>query len=294
MVRLGLLLLLSANLYAAESTVGFDAAATVYQAAAVRSQVRATLGSMPAKMRHLYADDESTGLSEDQLAAVEISATRGFRIDVFEPPAIAALAADLDTATVKGSLDFLHGNAGQHMVAADVALAETDEATLDKIASGELAAPSGGTDRSAILDKIAIASRTVDSAVQIYLTIARALAVGTAIGSGLDPIAADQRVSKNEDAALRADLAQRMQAPLRRSLAYGYRDLSNADLRSMLAFLDTKAGKKYTVATVAAMNAGFDAMGRRCGEQIGERWRETALAQRAQTTRTAPTPPDLP
>jgi hypothetical protein len=275
MIRLGLLLLLSSSLYAAESTVGFDSAATVYQAAAV------------------YADDQSAALSQEQLAAVETSATHGFRIDVFEPAAIAALAADLDTATVKSSLDFLHSDAGQRMVAADVALAETDEATFDKIASGELAAPSG-TERNAILDKIAIATHTVDSAVQIYLTIARALAIGTAIGSGLDPIAADQRVSKNEDAALRADLAQRMQAPLRRSLAYGYRTLSTADLRILLAFLDTKAGKKYTAATMAAMNAGFDAMGRRCGERIGERWREMALAQRAQTTRTAPTPPDLP
>jgi hypothetical protein len=293
MVRLGLLLLFSSGLYAAEPTVGFDTAATVYQAAAVRSQVRATLGSMPEKMRHLYADDQSAALSQEQLAAVETSATRGFRIDVFEPPAIAALAADLDPATVKSSLDFLHSAAGQRMVAADIALAETDEATLDKIASGELAAPSG-TERNAILDKIAIATRTVDSAVQIYLTIARALAIGTAIGSGLDPIAADQRVSKNEDMALRADLAQRMQAPLRRSLAYGYRNLSTADLRVLLAFLDTKAGKKYTAATIAAMNAGFDAMGRRSGERIGERWREMALAQRAQTTRTAPTPPDLP
>jgi hypothetical protein len=293
MVRLGLLLLLSSSLYAAESTVGFDTAATIYQAAAMRSQVRATLGSMPAKMRHLYADDQSAALTQEQLAAVETSATHGFRIDVFEPPAIAALAADLDTATVKSSLDFLHSDAGQRMVAADVALAETDEATLDKIASGELAAPSG-TERNAILDKIEIDTRTVDSAVQIYLTIARALAIGTAIGSGLDPIAADQRVSKNEDAALRADLAQRMQAPLRRSLAYSYRNLSTSDLRILLAFLDTKAGKKYIAATVAAMNAGFDAMGRRCGERIGERWREMALAQRAQTTRTAPTAPDLP
>jgi hypothetical protein len=291
MVRLGLLLLLSANLNAAESTVAFDMAATVYQAAAVRPQVRATLGSMPAKVRRLYADDESAALSEEQLAAVETGATHGFRIDVFEPPAIAALAADLDTAAAKNSLDFLHSSAGQRMVAADVALAETDDATLDKISSGELAAPSG-SERDAILDKIAIASRSVDSAVQIYLTTARALAVGTAIGSGMDPIAADQRVSKREDAALRADLAQRMQGPLRRTLAYGYRNLSNTDLRSMLAFLDTKAGKKYTTANVAAMNAGFDAMGRRCGERIGERWRELALAQGVKTTRSAAPPPE--
>ena len=293
MISLGMLLLLSANLAAAESGIGFDAAATLYQAAAIRAQVRASLGSMPLKLRRLYTADDPTDLSAEQLAAVETSATHGFRIDVFEPPAIAALAAGLDTAAAKDSLEYLHSGPGQRMAAADVALAETDEATLDKISSGELAARTS-RERDALLDKIAAANRSVDAAVEIYLSIARALAVGTAIGSGLDPIAAEQRVSKRSDAAMRKDIAQRMQVPLHRSLAYGYRDLSNAELGSMLAFLNAKAGKKYTTAAIAAMSAGFDAMGRRCGERIGERWRELAATQRAKTTRAASVPPQLP
>jgi hypothetical protein len=293
MIRLGLLLLLCAGVGAAESEVGFDTAATLYQAAEVRAQVRASLGSMPEKMRRLYSADESGSLSEDQLAAVETSATHGFRIDVFEPAAIAAMGAGLDAAAAKGALEFLHGASGQRMVAADVALAQEGESTLDKISSGELAAPAN-PERDAILDKIQVATHTVDSAVQIYLAIARALAIGTAIGGGLDPIAADQRAARNSDATVRATIAQRMQGPLRRSLAYGYRDLSTADLRNMLTFFGTKAGKKYTLAYIAAMNAGFDAMGRRCGERIGERWRELAVAQRATTTRAATMPPDVP
>jgi hypothetical protein len=293
MIRLGLLLLLSATLSAAESNIGFDTAATVYQAAAMRAQVRASLGSMPAKMRRLYSADEPTELSEEQLAAVESSATHGFRIDVFEPPAIAAFAVGLDAAAARDSLEFLHSGPGQRMVAADVALAETDEATLDKISSGELAVRAS-RERDVLLDKIEAASRSVDAAVEVYLGIARALAVGTAIGSGLDPIAADQRVSKNADAAVRKDIAQRMQVPLRRSLAYGYRDLSNADLGSILAFLSAKAGKKYVAASIAAMTAGFDAMGRRCGERIGERWRELAVGQREKTTHAATVPPGSP
>jgi hypothetical protein len=293
MLRLGLLLLLCASAGAAEPEVGFDTAATIYQAAQVRAQVRASLGSMPEKMRHLYSADDSGSLSEDQLAAVESSATRGFRIDVFEPEAIAALAAGLDAYSAKGALEFLHSTAGQRMVAADVALAMQGEAALDKISSGELAAPASA-ERDAILDKIAVASHAVDSAVQIYLAIARALAIGTAIGGGLDPIAADQRAAKNSDATVRTTLAQRMQEPLRRSLAYGYRDLSITDLRNLLTFLESKAGKKYTLASMAAMNAGFDAMGRRCGERIGERWRELAVAQRARTTRPATTSADTP
>ena len=293
MIRLGLLLLLSAGLSAAESGVGFDTAATLYQAAAVRAQVRASLGSMPKKMRRLYSADEPAELSEEQLAAVEASATQGFRIDVFEPPAIAALAAGLDAAAATESLEFLQGGPGQRMVAADVALAETDEATLDKISSGELVVRTS-RERDVLLDKIEAASRSVDAAVEVYLGIARALAIGTAIGSGLDPIAADQRVSRNSDAAMHKEVAQRMQVPLRRTLAYSYRDLSNADLGAILAFLNTKAGKKYVAASIGAMTAGFDAMGRRCGERIGERWRELAAAQRAKTTHAATVPPGLP
>lgn len=293
MLRLFLLLLLSAPLGAAEPTVTFDSAASVYQAAAVRSQVRASLGSMPAKMRTLYANDAAANLSQEQLAVVESSATHAFRIDVFEPPAIAAMAHDLDAAAVRNSLDFLQGAAGQRMVAADVALADTDEATLERISSGDLFVPPSPA-RDAILDQIESASHALDSAVQIYLTIARALAIGSAVGGGLDPIAAQQRVDKSADSTVREDIASHMQAPLRRSLAYGYRDLSDADLRAMLAFLGSKAGKKYATAYVDAMNAGFDAMGRRCGERIGERWREMAIAQHAKTTRVAVTPPASP
>ncbi|MFI4889014.1 MAG: hypothetical protein ACHQIL_00630 [Steroidobacterales bacterium] len=293
MVRIALLFLLSANLYAAEAGVDMDTAATVYQAAAVREQVRVSLRSMPAKMRRMFASDDSASLSAEQLDAVESAAARGFRVDVFEPPAIAALAAGLDAASVRDTLAFLRGNTGRRMVAADVALAELDAATLDMIASGELAAASGAN-RDVLFDKLEIATRSVDSAVQIYLTVARALAIGTAIGSGMDPIAAEQRVNRNADAAMRAELAQRMQEPLRRSLAYGYRDLSNADLHKMLSFLGTRAGERYTNAYVAAMNAGFDAMGRRCGEQIGESWHDLAKAQRATTTRPGAPQPESP
>jgi hypothetical protein len=141
MVRFAWLLLLSGPLYAAQSSVDFDTAATVYQAAAVRAQVRASLATMPAKIRRLYAAEDSQALSEEQLAAVEAGAVHGFRIALYEPPAIAALAAGLTAIAAREALAFLRSSAGQHMVAADVALAQADEASLDKISSGELTAP---------------------------------------------------------------------------------------------------------------------------------------------------------
>ena len=62
-------------------------------------------------------------------------------------------------------------------------------------------------------------------------------------------------------------------------MAYSYRELSIADLKHMLAFFESPAGKRFVTAYIAAMSAGFDAMGRRCGEQLGESLRELAQAQ---------------
>ena len=47
----------------------------------------------------------------------------------------------------------------------------------------------------------------------------------------------------------------------------------------MLTFLESPAGKRYVSAYIASLGAGFDAMGRRCGEQLGESLRELAQAQ---------------
>ena len=75
-----------------------------------------------------------------------------------------------------------------------------------------------------------------------------------------------------------------MREPLRRYLAYGYRDLSDADLKRILAFLDSAPGKHYTSAYIESIGAGFDAMGRRCGEELGESLRELAQAQAANSS----------
>ena len=106
MIRFALLswlswLSLTANVYAAESTVDIDTAAKLYQAAAMREQVRASLGAMPEHIRQLFAADTSAKLSEPQLAAVSAAAVRGFRIDVFEAPALQAFADHLDAATLE-------------------------------------------------------------------------------------------------------------------------------------------------------------------------------------------------
>jgi hypothetical protein len=291
MLRLLFLLALAADVHAGSAVVDIDTAATVYQDAAIRQQVRASLGAMPEQIRRLFEGDSASKLNADQLAAVTAAAKRGFRIDVFEVPALSVFANNLDPVTVKKTEAFLGSDLGRRMVAADVAVASMDQQDIDKVMQGEITAPTT-PQREAIFDKLERASRSTESAVQIFLTMGSAVAVGTAVGSGGDPAPAAERSHKAGEES-RAALEANMRQPLRRYLAYGYRDLSDADLKAVLAFLNSTAGKRYVSAYVASMNAGFDAMGRRCGEQLGESLRELAQAQLATTQREDSPPPQI-
>jgi len=289
MFRFALLVLVSTGLYAAQSAVDIETAAKIYQDAAIREQVRASLGAMPAHIRQLFSAD-TTALSDSQLNAVAAAAKRGFRIDVFEAPALSALAANLDAATVKKTDAFLESDLGRRMVAADMATATLDEPKIEKIMSGEVNAPST-PERDALFDKLEQASRSTESTVQIFLSMGQAVAIGTAVGSGRDKAAVAASARKSGEAS-RAELEQSMRVPLRRYLAYSYRDMNDADLKHLLAFLESPPGKRYVSAYVASLGAGFDAMGRRCGEQLGESLRELAQAQ-LDVPRVGPPPPAI-
>jgi hypothetical protein len=276
MFRLAALMLLSTGAYTAQS-IDIETAAKIYQEAAIREQVRASLGAMPAHIQQLFSADTAAQLSDQQLKAVTAAAKRGFRIDVFEAPALNAFAANLDAATVKKADAFLVSDLGRRMVAADMATATLEEAKIDTIMNGELTVPST-PQRDALLDKLELASRSTESMVQIFLSMGQAVAIGTAVGSGRDTAAVAESARKSGEAS-RPGLEQSMRAPLRRYLAYSYRDLSDGDLKHLLAFLDSPPGKRYVSAYIASLGAGFDAMGRRCGEQLGESLRELAQAQ---------------
>ena len=279
MIRFVLLMCLAANLQAAESTVDIDTAAQIYQDAAIREQVRASLGAMPEHIRQLFASDGSAKLSETQLAAVTKAAERGFRIDVFEAPALQAFATHLDTGTVTRAQAFLTSDVGKRVVSADLALASLSEADIDKVMSGQMTAPSTPK-RDVIFDKLERATHSTESTVDIFLSMGQAVAVGTAVGSGMDSAAVAQRAHQSGETS-RAGMEENMRQPMRRFMAYGYRDLSDSDLKHLLSFVESAPGKHYVAAYNASMGAGFDAMGRRTGEQLGESLRELAQAQMA-------------
>jgi hypothetical protein len=275
----GLCLAVSAGALAAESTIDIETAATVYQEAAMRDQVRASLGSMPEHIRQMFASDSSAKMTDAQLAAVTAAAVRGFRIDVFEAPALQALADHLDPATTKSVEAFLDSDLGMRMVSADVAVSKIGEENIDKVMNGEIKAPSTPK-RDVLFDKLERATRSAESTVQIFLGMGQAVAIGTAIGSGMNPEAVGERARKSGESG-RAALEDNVRIPMRRFMTYGYRDLSDADLKQILAFLESPAGKRYVTAYNASMGAGFNAMGRRTGEQLGESLREMAQAELA-------------
>jgi hypothetical protein len=290
MVRFALLMLLSAGPYAAQSAVDIETAAKIYQDAAIREQVRASLGSMPAHIRQLFSADNAAQLSDQQLSAVTAAARRGFRIDVFEAPALSALAANLDAPTVQKIDAFLESDLGRRMVAADTATARLEESQIERIMNGDDPVPST-PQRDALFDKLELASRSTESTVQIFLSMGQAVAIGTAVGSGRDQASVADSARKSGEAS-RPDLEQSMRMPLRRYLVYSYRDMSDADLKRLLAFLESPPGKRYVSAYIASLGAGFDAMGRRCGEQLGESLRELAQA-RLNVPMVGPPPPAI-
>ena len=291
MLRFVLLLALAADVHAAAGAVDIDSAAEVYQEAAIRDQVRSSLGAIPQQIRRLFEADAQSKLGPDQLAAVTAAANRGFRIDVFEAPALAVLASNLDPVTVKKTEAFLSSDLGRRMVAADVAVSSLDQDVIDKVMNGEISIATT-PQRDAILDKLEHASRSTESAVEIFLSMGTAVAVGTAVGAGQDPGPVQERSQKAGEES-RAALEESMRKPLRRYMAYGYRDLSDTDLKHVVSFMESTAGKHYVSAYIASMDAGFNAMGRRCGEQLGESFRELAQAQLATTQREDAPPPDI-
>jgi hypothetical protein len=289
MTRLMLMLLAALGCQPVLAAIDMDAAAQIYEAAAVREQVRASLPAMPARIRDMFKAEARQPLTEAQLKAIQDAAERGFRIDVFEPAAIAALAGNLDAANAQKVMKFLGSDLGVRMVASDAALSRLDEATIDQVMSGELKTP-GSPVRDALFEKLEVAARSTESTVQIFTSMGRAVAIGTAIGTGADPAAVEERSRKAAEIT-RADLEKGMREPLRRYMTYGYRNLSDADLKKLLAFLESKPGRSYVSAYTTAMGAGFDAMGKRCGERLGGTLRELAVAQ-AQSS--MPDPPAAP
>jgi hypothetical protein len=127
------------------------------------------------------------------------------------------------------------------MVAADLATAVLEEPTIEKIMSGDITAPST-PGRDALFDKLEHASRSTESTVQIFLSMGQAVAIGTAVGAGRDRAAVGESARKSGEAG-RAAMEENMRAPLRRYMAYSYRDLSDCGSQASAVVSAIRAGQ---------------------------------------------------
>ncbi len=262
--------------YSARAAIDMDTAGQIYEAAAIREQVRPTLTPLPKRMREMFAVGSKTTLTPMQGDALEQAAARGFTVSVFEPSALSAMAENFDAASAKKALAFLRSGAGARMVKADEALASLDPSSIDRVMTGEIKAP-GTPRRDVLFEKLERAAHLSESAAEVFFSLSDAVAIGTAIGAGTDPLAAAEQARAGD--AGQAEMATGMRESLRRYMAYGYRDLSDEDLKTIVAYLESKPGMRYAGAYAAAMAAGYKAMGKRAGEQIGGALRELAQTQ---------------
>ncbi len=156
---------------------------------------------------------------------------------------------------MKKSEAFFATDAGKQMVAAELGLASLSDADADKVINGDISAP-GTPQRNALFEKLERAERSSESTVQILVTMGTAVATGTAVGSGMDPGPVEQRTRKSGEAS-RQTLEENLREPMRRYMAYGYRDVSDADLKRVLSFLQSTAGKQYISAYLASLGPAF-------------------------------------
>jgi hypothetical protein len=250
----------------ASAAVSIDTAGRIFEAAAVREQVRASLVSMPKRIREMFSAQSSTTWTEAQLIAIGSAAGKGFRIDVFEPTALKAFADHMDDKSADKTLKFLKSPLGLRMVAADRAIAVLSETQIDDVLTGKTP-PTADAKRLAAVDQLERASHSAESTVEVFLALGRAVAVGTAIGTGNDPAKVEAELRKDSDDG-RPQMVEAMRESMRRYLNYGYRDLSTNDLNHLGSFLHSRAGKAYVEAYTAALAKGYEEMGKRCGEEI--------------------------
>ena len=94
-----------------------------------------------------------------------------------------------------------------------------------------------------LFDKVEHASRSTESTVQIFISMGQAVAIGTAVGARAGPGTVAAKSARKSGEAGRPGLEQSLREPLRRYLAYSYRDLSDADLKHLLALPGVPGGK---------------------------------------------------
>ena len=143
MFRIALLMMLAASPFAAEA-VDID---TARKDLPGRRDARTSARRRWRRCRRTCARCSgryvAAKLSAEQLAAVSAAAERGFRIDVFEPPALSALAANLDPGHRQEDARVpRRARLAGAWSRPTWPMAALDEQSIDRVMNGRLTAPS--------------------------------------------------------------------------------------------------------------------------------------------------------
>jgi hypothetical protein len=220
----------------------------------------------------------AANLDDKMVNALVASGKDAFRPDLLEADIGGRLAKKLTVGDMKGALAWLETDTGRRVTQAEELSSETiDEGRLHEYAETLKAKPLGPK-RTKLITEVISAS----NAVRAYAATMEAITLGVAIGlDTLQPVDRRQGEARLRGKMLELMPPDKVKAGLTQQLpivfALMYRDISDADLVSYVAFLKSVAGKRYQAGMTGAFTEGVRQASIRVGELVGQRQRNPAM-----------------
>lgn len=254
-----------------------DDAGAIAHRLMIRSGLSVQLRSLPGQME---ADIKRARSKVDgKLIAALVSASAvAFQPDLLQSDMTAALGKKLTVPEMNAALVWLESPAGQRVTRAEeLASAAFDEQHLAAYTRSLGKRPLPAARREMLSSLV-----TTTNAIQSALAVQEAMALGVAVG--MDTLQPPER--RQGEARLRQRVRQmipadKVQAALAQELplvyAYTYRNVSDADLRDYVRFLESAAGRRYQDGMTAAFVEGLGRASLRVGELVAQQQRQIGI-----------------
>lgn len=125
------------------------------------------------------------------------------------------------------------------------------------------------------IQQLAVASKSVDLAVEIASNMQFSMGAGMAMAtSGDKAVDLDKLAAQVEKA--KPGLQQQLSQYILISMLYTYKDLSEQELNRYIEFASSPAGSKFYTAMFGGIDKAFTEVGRRYGKALGEYFKQDA------------------
>lgn len=211
-----------------------------------------------------------------EAADMEKIVAESFSAQNFQSRAAAQLKGNFDAKRMQALLADLSSEAAKKMTAMETAPSSQEELTAFSkgLAAKPLPAP-----RAELIRRLDAASKASDFSAEIFFSTARALAMGAAGDNPQKTVEIDQAIEKQ-----RAALTENLRKATVASLAFAYRNASDAELDAYTKIYESENGKWFTGIASAAINEEFKSAANKAGERIAalvEEKKKTKLASGA-------------